>query len=131
MKYLKYGLIAVVCYAVFLLALLPASFVISKIPAQHGLTLGSAQGTIWQGKLDFVRYQNVRVNNVTWDVLFSSLLQGLLVVDTKIGHRSDDIRGDGKVGYSLAGILVNDLVNGKSLPGFGLGGFLIFPTVRC
>jgi general secretion pathway protein N len=107
-KYLKYGFIAAVCYAVFLVALLPASFVISKIPAPRGLILGAAQGTVWQGKLDFVRYQGVTLTNVTWQLLFGSLLQGQLVVDTKVGSRTDDIRGGGELGYSLAGVLVND-----------------------
>jgi len=107
-KYFKYGLMAIVSYGLFLLALLPVSLVVNYIPAQQGVTLGPAHGTIWQGKLDFVRYNQVTVNNVTWDVLLGSLLQGQLMLDLNLGNRSDEIRGDGEVGYSFAGVVANE-----------------------
>jgi len=107
-KYFKYGLIAIVSYGLFLLVLLPASFVVNYIPPQPGVTLGPAQGTIWQGKLDYVRYNQVTVNNVTWDVLWGPLLQGRLMLDLNLGNRKDDIRGGGEVGYSFAGVVANN-----------------------
>ena len=108
MKYLKYVLGAIVVYVVLLLVLLPASFVVSKLPLQRGVTLGSAQGTLWHGHLDFIRYQGVTVNSVKWNFSFSSLLLGQLVIDTTIGRRNDDIRGGGLVGYSFSGVIASD-----------------------
>jgi len=106
-KFFKYALLAVLGYSFFLVVLLPASFVISKVPSQPGLTFGGAHGTIWQGKLDFVRYNNVTINDVSWDFNWSSLLQGQVTLDTTIGRHQDDISGGGAIGYSMAGVVVN------------------------
>ncbi|NRA54817.1 MAG: type II secretion system protein N [Gammaproteobacteria bacterium] len=107
MKFFKYALFALLGYSFFLVALLPARFVMSKVPSQPGLTFGAAHGTIWQGKLDFVRYNNVRVNDVSWDFNWSSLLQGQVMLDTTMGRHQGDIRGGGAIGYSMAGVVVN------------------------
>lgn len=107
-KYLKYALVAVAVYLVLLLALMPANFVVGKVAMPQGVTLGSAQGTLWQGKLDLIDYRGTAIKNISWSFSWLSLLQGRLAVDSAIGRGRDEIRGGGLIGYSLSGIFASD-----------------------
>ena len=104
MKIFKYTLGTVVLYVVFLIVLLPASFVVNQVTLPPSLQLGMIQGTLWQGQVSSVKVEKLDLKNVQWDLIVSSLFAGRLNLDLNIGNSRDPIRGNGYVGYSLDGV---------------------------
>lgn len=93
-------------YLVFLIVLLPASFVIKQVDLPPSVQLGMVQGTLWQGRVSSVKVEKLDLKHVQWDLVVSSLFTGRLNLDLTIGNSGDPIRGDGHVGYSFDGVFV-------------------------
>lgn len=87
MKGFKAAFVFFVLYLVFLLATIPASFVIHNIPLPKNVELGMASGSIWQGKLDTAHVDGILIKNISWSVSFSQLLTGKAAVDFRMGSR--------------------------------------------
>jgi general secretion pathway protein N len=98
-------LLFVFALVIFVLWQLPtyvaAQFAAKWIPSQ--VQLGSLSGTIWQGQVSEVRYQQLSLKNVRWDITPAALLRGHLDFDLKVGNPrdKDEIAGLGNVTLDL------------------------------
>jgi hypothetical protein len=75
-------------FAAVLVAYLPASWVIGRLPAQLGLSCLEANGSIWQGECIGFAYHGTRLGDATWNLERLGALSGRLVGDL-------DLRGNG------------------------------------
>lgn len=101
----KYKFIAagVILYFVLLIANLPASQVIHRLPLPSNIYLNGVSGTIWQGSAQTVIAQGIQVNNVRWNIGFLPLLLGSASADIQAGNKRspDNIALDAHVSFSL------------------------------
>lgn len=98
---LKWGALFLFSYLFFLLALMPASVVVTRLPLPKSLQLNAVQGTLWQGEVGEVRWQQQILHHVRWQVEWSRLLVGMpalhltlndpqsLTGETTVGWRGD------------------------------------------
>ncbi len=116
-KYLRYGIFAVACYVVFLVATFPASLAVSFFGStpqlKKQLQITAASGTVWSGSAANVRVSGINLGQLKWELKLLPLLIGNLEVYIKFANKSaagDDISGSGYVSPSLFGgdISVND-----------------------
>lgn len=109
----KYLVVALLLYIVFLVALFPANYAINTVKEMGALppnvSLGNATGSVWKGRLSSVNYDGITFENIRWDLSVLSILTGSLNADVKIGQRGSKIKGDGRLSYSAQGLSVNDL----------------------
>jgi general secretion pathway protein N len=79
-KALKYILLGVVMYVIFMVANLPAPWRFSPGLQSRlgGWMLYGVQGTLWQGRAAVVKSRNLQVENLHWDLQPASLLWGRL-----------------------------------------------------
>lgn len=66
-------LLFLLSYLLFLLASLPAAQILPRLPLPAGLQLREINGTLWQGRIGEVSWQNYRLHDLQWEVLFSRL----------------------------------------------------------
>lgn len=98
-------LLFIVSFIVFVLWQLPAQIaaqVATKwIPSQ--VQFGSLAGTVWQGQVTEVRFQQLSLKNVRWDITPAALLRGHLDFDLKVGNprNKEEIAGHGNVTLDL------------------------------
>ncbi len=70
--------VGIISFMLALLATLPISFVLSYLPKNIPIQLSQVSGTIWQGKAVSVRYQNIELGQLNWDIQPLSLFLGQL-----------------------------------------------------
>ena len=71
--------IGVVAYVIFVVAQIPASWVISRLQQQvPGLQLVAAKGGFWSGEADQVVYNQQQLDHVNWKLNPLTLLKGCL-----------------------------------------------------
>ncbi|WP_440877160.1 type II secretion system protein N [Thalassotalea sp. PLHSN55] len=73
-KWFAYGAIFLLFYTVFVLATMPASFVLSKVTLPKDVTVQGVSGTIWQIYAEQVTYQQTQLQKVNITPSFWSLL---------------------------------------------------------
>lgn len=98
-------------YIIFLIATLPAHLVTAKLDLGKKLELGHVTGTIWSGKIDAVRIDDIILKTVNWDVNFSQILIGRIALDIQFGspRKILEPQGTGQVRYSLNGLSLADV----------------------
>ncbi len=103
--------ISFLLYCFFLISSLPANLVVGWImpKANSGISLSSAEGSIWSGKIAAIGTKGVQLNNFEWDLNVLPLLYGNISIDFTFGD--EETRGIGAVDVSLGGnkIEVTDL----------------------
>lgn len=72
-------------YVIFLIALLPASFVVNNIKLPKNLQLGPVSGTIWDSKIDSILVEKTVINNVNIHVNWLSIITFSPTVDIEFG----------------------------------------------
>ncbi|SIO24453.1 type II secretion system protein N [Salinivibrio sp. ES.052] len=90
------------CILVFMVSVIvhaPASLLrVAPLPAD--LTIGNVDGTVWQGEVAQVRWQNYTLGPLEWDVQWHRLLTGA-TFEAAIDVRSPDgLRGKGILGFN-------------------------------
>lgn len=80
----------VVAYLIFAISTMPAAQVLSWVSLPKNIKLVGVSGTVWQGKLQQVVYQNNVINNVRWQLSPWSLLVADPTIDTTFGGSSVD-----------------------------------------
>ena len=114
LKKVKYLVVALLLYVVFLVVLLPANYAIDTVKKMgvvpSTVSLGNATGTVWKGHISSVGYNEITIDNVRWDLSAWSIFTGTLNADVNIGKRGSKIKGHGRFSYSGQGISVNDLL---------------------
>lgn len=99
----KWSLLGLLAYVIFLLIKLPANQLISRITLPPQMSISGVDGTIWDGNASSVIFNNIEVENVHWDTSFWRLLTGQLVLDLDAGNArsSDQVSFDGNIAVSL------------------------------
>jgi len=94
-----------VSFIVFCIMKLPAAIALDLakpyLPKQ--LEIGQTVGSVWQGQMMQVRYQDEQLNNVRWDIAGWQLFTGNLNANLKFGNPRErsDISGYADVNYGL------------------------------
>ncbi|HEX6929962.1 MAG TPA: type II secretion system protein N [Gammaproteobacteria bacterium] len=82
---LKFTVLAITVYLIALIALFPASLAVRWFaPAMPGLTLGPADGTIWQGRMTGMTYAGWNPGTLEWTLEPLSLLTLAAAADVRI-----------------------------------------------
>ncbi|MCK8097738.1 type II secretion system protein N [Pseudoalteromonas sp. 1CM17D] len=94
-----------ISFIVFCIMKLPAAIALDLakpyLPKQ--LEVGQTVGSVWQGQMMQVRYQDEQLNNVRWDIAGWQLFTGNLNANLKFGNPRErsDISGYADVNYGL------------------------------
>lgn len=76
------------CYLGFLLSSLPADRVLAHVPLPPDVQVQGVQGTLWQGKVETLRWQRHALHAVHWSLLFSHWLRLAPAVALKFEDRN-------------------------------------------
>jgi len=104
----KYGLLGLLVYGIFLIVYLPATQVLGHVSLPKQVSLAGVSGTIWRGKAQLATLQGLPVNNLRWSLDFLPLLMGRFNVDVQAGNVRDsqDIAFNGHISLSSSRIHV-------------------------
>jgi len=109
---IKIILTAVLLYLVFLISTFPASVAINYAKSAQllpkNIKLNGVSGSLWQGQLTTVVYQDIELDNVRWKTSLLPMFIGELELDLLIGNRRSDIKADGFLSFSSNGLSLND-----------------------
>lgn len=92
------GVLAVFSYLLFLLATLPAVYIVPRLPLPAGLKVYDIQGTLWQGQIGELQWQQHVFRHITWDVLWRRLWLGMPTVEVVL-HDKENIEGHLRIGW--------------------------------
>ena len=84
-KWFAYGAVFFSVYLVFLIATMPAAWVISFVNLPKNTQVSELSGTVWQSYAKQVRINDVEINNVNSELSFLSLLMFDPTVMVKFG----------------------------------------------
>lgn len=104
-KIVSYSLVFLLSLLVFLIATMPANLLWQKVlsahlPLQkHGIKVLAVSGSIWDGKAH-IRYRHLE-GIADWDVRFSELLTGQVILDLDLESGLGDISGMAAVSPSI------------------------------
>ena len=89
MKKRVFYFIAFLClYLVFVVALMPATFVLQQITLPKNISIQGVTGTIWQTKIEQLTYDTVTISNVNAKVNLGSLFYLNPQIDISFGDTS-------------------------------------------
>lgn len=81
-------------FAAVLVAYLPASWVIGRLPAEAGVSCTEANGSIWQGECIGLAYRGTRLGDATWNLERLAALSGRLIGDLDLRGNGLNLRAD-------------------------------------
>lgn len=90
------AVLAVVAFAVIVIARLPASWVIPEPPSD--VTCAAVDGSIWNGSCTGLTAERSTVGDVTWKVQPLRLLKGKLCAKVTLTRPTGSVRGDLEIG---------------------------------
>lgn len=94
---------------------LPAQFITQYAPLPSQFVLRGVEGTLWQGSVQQVRWQNRNYGALNWQLNIAQLFTGHIEAQVRFGRGSDlSLQGRGVVGYGLSGAYAENLL--ASLP---------------
>jgi len=102
-------LVGVLVYFVFLVAYIPANWLVSIAPLPNNVVISGTEGTLWEGKAALVTVDQRQVEHVSWQLSPWGLFMGQANIDFSIGNRATPVSGKGSVTWSLAGISGNNI----------------------
>jgi general secretion pathway protein N len=94
---------------------LPASLILTHLPADLAVQLQGISGSIWQGAAETVDIQNVQIRNLQWDIQTTALLRGRLAAQLR-GSLAEGGQFEGNCGMTLAGAVHCTDLNVTALP---------------
>lgn len=102
-RILKWSILGLLAYLIFLIAKLPASQLISRVELPNNISIHGVSGTIWQGDATSLVVNNIAIENVSWDLSFWRLLLLDAHLDLKAGNirDSNEVSFQGPVSVSL------------------------------
>ncbi|GAA0854933.1 type II secretion system protein N [Aliiglaciecola litoralis] len=102
-RIVKWSLLGLLAYLVFLIVKLPASQVVHRINHSNEVVISDVRGTIWNATASLLIVNNVAIERVSWKTSFWSLLVGNVTLDIKGGNlrASDKVSVQGPVTISL------------------------------
>ncbi|HHM04728.1 MAG TPA: type II secretion system protein N [Gammaproteobacteria bacterium] len=125
---LRYALVGVLLYALFLVLTVPAARVYPALQdSLQGVALYDLDGTLWRGRAAVVQSGRFRFDDVRWSVSTAALPGGRLEADLRFKFGGDSQRAT--VGRTLGGILyARDTV--LRIPAAALESLIDFPGAR-
>jgi general secretion pathway protein N len=108
-KVIPLAALAIISYAGFMVAELPASFAWDKAPELGDIELKGLSGTLWSGSANTVILNDIELQEVSWDLEPSALLMGKLVAELSVGDDFSAVVGTATVTYSNSGLQVEGL----------------------
>lgn len=84
-KTVLYTLYFVVAYLIFVIATMPASFVVDKLTLPKDIKLSGISGTVWQSKVKQVANKDITINNIDMSLSVWSLLSLSPTVNATFG----------------------------------------------
>ncbi|TMP25297.1 general secretion pathway protein GspN [Pseudoalteromonas rubra] len=104
-KIISLVLVFLLAFSVFVAITMPASIVLqlSQGSLPRALSVGAVSGSIWEGRISEVRYENVQLNDVTWQLNGWGLLTGQVQGKVRFGspRTLDEISGNSNFSMSL------------------------------
>ena len=103
---LKWSLLCLLVYVIFLVVKLPASQLVSRIQLPSGVSLSGVSGTVWNGKAQQLVAHGLPVNSLTWQLDVLPLLWGTASAQVKAGNLRtvDEISFKGSVQLAQSSI---------------------------
>lgn len=84
-KKVRYSLIvALAIYLIGLIAYLPARLVVALVPIPAQLHLHGVSGTLWQGRINYLQFDQRSLEGIEWQLYPLALLAGQLAADVEI-----------------------------------------------
>jgi general secretion pathway protein N len=102
-------ILAVVLYLVFLVAYVPAKWLVSVAPLPTNVSLSGVSGTLWQGQVELLQMGPRQVELVQWQLSPWHLLLGQAKLDLSLGNRATAVSGTADITWSLSGLSVKGL----------------------
>nr|WP_210147281.1 type II secretion system protein N [Shewanella sp. WXL01] len=96
-------------YVFFLVAYVPANWLVSIAPVPHNIKLSGVSGTLWQGQADMLKIDRRQIDQVSWQLNPWSLLLAQADLDVTIGTRATPVSGKANVTLSMSGIKAENL----------------------
>ncbi|MBY6187848.1 type II secretion system protein N [Marinobacter hydrocarbonoclasticus] len=114
MRVLKYTLIGVGLYLLFLVINVPAALVWQLAPVPNGVNAAGLSGTLWNGQAAQISVAGRQLEQVSWELHPSQLLTGQAGVSFRLD--GGIARGQGSLSYGFGGLEVDDLRLSAPLP---------------
>ncbi len=103
-KWLRYSLVFLLAYGIFLVAMVPSIWVYTQLRERWpALAMHDIDGSLWSGRAGTMIYNGQRIDNFSWSVQPLALLRGSLEIAWSANDAS--IRGHGKLGRTLGGAI--------------------------
>ena len=104
----KLIIIGVISYLLFTVFLTPASWWFKLVPLPAQVQLGGISGTLWQGNIAGVQYQNLQLTDVQWRMngwqLFTGKLQFALQSGSAKNPQQPYFKGTASYGFNGAAL---------------------------
>ncbi|WP_220457553.1 type II secretion system protein N [Vibrio marinisediminis] len=103
--------ILVVAFVVSAVIHLPIQAVLAHAPLPNQLKIAGASGTLWQGQVQQLQWQQYNLGQVSWQLQPTKLLTGNLQAQVRLGRGNPwQLRARGVVGYGLQGAYAEDVI---------------------
>nr|WP_153666118.1 type II secretion system protein N [Shewanella intestini] len=96
-------------YIFFLVAYVPANWLVSIAPIPNNIKLSGVSGTLWQGQAALVSIDRRQLDQVNWTLNPWGIFVGQAQVDVTIGSRATPVNGKGSLTATMSGIKVQNL----------------------
>ena len=108
---LKWTVVCLFVYGIFLVVKLPASQVISRVQLPPGVSVNAVSGTIWNGQAQQVIAHGLPLNRLSWQLDALPLLWGSVSAQVKGGNMRtvDEISFKGQVQFAKNSLRGEDL----------------------
>ena len=94
----------------------PVGFILGLLPESRYVVLSGAEGTLWEGRFQDVRWKDERLGVVSWNFNGLKLLQGKVdFFITFDGLSVLDLEGEGNFGYGFSGTYAKNVIASTSI----------------
>ncbi|WP_025738806.1 type II secretion system protein N [Salinivibrio socompensis] len=123
----KKGLFGIGCVLVFAVSVVvhaPASL-LRLAPLPDAVRIGAIDGTVWQGEIAQIRWQDYTLGPIQWDVQWHRLVTGATLEAAVKVRSPEGLRGKGSLGFNGSALTVSQAL--VSAPARMLTGTIALP----
>jgi general secretion pathway protein N len=102
-RIIKWSLLGLLAYLIFLIVKLPASQVVYRVNNSPDVFISDVKGTIWNASASMLVVNNIAIEKVSWQTSFWSLLVGKIKLHINAGNlrASDKVSVQGPVSIDI------------------------------
>lgn len=95
--------VGILFFVICLLATLPASHILHRIPVANNMQMAGVSGTIWSGKIQQINVNGVQLSPLRWSLSGLGLITGKASLDVDVGQvrELDEIFVRGQIAVGL------------------------------